>query len=327
MSYGLMAGAVGLATYAAITLLVSAPTVLLGRAARHDPDRLPAAARARGLFLLRLLPAGVAALMVFGLVLPAFHRFEPRGHDETLPRSLLVLAAVGAVFAAAGLARACRTAAATRRLPRAWAAGARPLAIPGAPVPAFRLASEFPLVAIIGMVRPRLFVSDRVLDVCTPHEIEAIVAHEAGHLAARDNLRRMMMRCCPDLLTVCGAGAAIDHDWRAAAEEAADDCASRAEARRAVDLAGALVKVSRLMPPGVPAALPASALYHGEGVERRVRRLLGGGTVRPSATPVWLFAARALGSVVLALGLAGAFDTRVLLRVQHIVELVVSSLP
>jgi len=322
-----MASAVGLAVYAAIALLVSGLTVVLWRAARRDPDRLPAGARARGLFLLRLLPAGLSGLVVLGLVLPAFHRFEPRGSNETLPVSLVVLAAVGALFTAVGFARAWRTAAATRRLHREWSARARPLAIAGAPVPTFRLASEFPLVAIVGLFRPCLFVSDRVLAACTPGEIEAIVAHESGHLAARDNLRRMVMRCCPDPLALSGTGAGIDRDWCEAAEEAADDCASRAEAARAVDLAGALVKVSRMLPSGAVATGPASAFYRGDGVERRVRRLLGGGDARMGATPAWLVVVRALSGTILALGLAGVLDARILLRVQHIVEFIVSSLP
>ena len=260
-----------------------------------------------------------------GVVLPAFHAFEPRGHDETVGASLAALSAVGALLFAGAAVRGWLSARATRQLVRAWSARACPIALADAPFPAARVDSAFPLVAIVGLLRPRLLVARRVLEACTPQELGAILAHEAGHLAAFDNLKRLLMRCVPDVLAFTPVGPGIERDWADAAEEAADDHAARTAGGRAVDLAGALVKVARMVPGRGHPALPASTLCHNETVERRVRRLLDrapGGSAAP-----WLFAARGLVSLLVAVAVAGALDTRLLQHVQHVVELVVANLP
>jgi hypothetical protein len=325
VSYDAMLIVVVLAAFAVANVAMSGVAALLWRAARRDPDRLSPAARARGLFLVRLLPAGASLVLVAGVVLPAFHAFEPRGHDEAIGASLLALSVFGVLLVAGAAVRGWLSARATRRLVRAWMAQACPITLAGATVPAVRVESAFPLVAVVGLVRPRLLVAQRVLDACTPQELGAIVAHEAGHVATFDNLKRLLMRAAPDLLAFTPAGPAIEHDWADAAEEAADDHAARTAGGRALDLAGALVKVARMLPGGTHAALPASTLCHNETVERRVRRLLNwapGGSGAP-----WLFAARGLVPMLVAVAAAGAVDVRLLVHVQRVVEIVVSSLP
>ena len=89
---------------------------------------------------------------------------------------------------------------ATRRLARTWFAGARPVALDGISIPAFATASEFPIVAVVGVRRPKLIIARVVLDACSTEELRAILAHEQGHLDRRDNLRRLLMSVAPDVL-------------------------------------------------------------------------------------------------------------------------------
>jgi len=125
------------------------------------------------------------------------------------------------------------------------------------------------------MIRPRLVVARRVLAECPPEELAAILAHERRHFMQRDNLRRALLACLPDLLALAPMGDRLVTNWHDAIEEAADDAAAENGPAGRVDLASALVRVARLAPTGQrPVVLPVSALYRGENIERRVRRLL-----------------------------------------------------
>jgi len=324
MTFWGLAAVVGFAAFAATSASVSAALVLAWRAAAAPVDRLHPAARARLLLAARLLPSLASLVVVAAFVLPAFHRFEPRGQDETVGVTLGALAVIGAALVALALARAWRAARDTRRFLRVSARGARPLARDGG-LRASAVSGRFPLVAVVGLLRPRLLVADRVLSACTPRELDAILAHEASHLRSRDNLKRLAMRCAPDLLAFTATGAALERAWMEAAEEAADDCAARARDGGATDLALALVKVARMTPAGPTVALPATALYRGDSIERRVRRLLE--APPPQAVPRWWRAARGLSVAAGVLVAAGALDARLLAGVQAAVELAVSRLP
>jgi hypothetical protein len=91
--------------------------------------------------------------------------------------------------------------------------------------------------------------------------------------------------CAPDFFGSSRAARRLDRDWHAAAESLADARAVRGDSVRAVHLASALVKVSRLAAQG-PAAVPVpawSTLNDPPLLERRVRRLVTGAV--PLATP------------------------------------------
>ena len=75
---------------------------------------------------------------------------------------------------------------------RRWEAAGRPLA--GLPFPATRFAHEFPVAAVFGLRQGRLFLADRLLRALSPEELDGVVAHEAAHHAARDNLKRVLLR-------------------------------------------------------------------------------------------------------------------------------------
>jgi hypothetical protein len=256
--------AVALAAFAAIALPAS---LLAWLAARRLA--LAREAGAANLFALRTLPAALGLAGTLGLAVPAFVRFEPRQVAEGPGLTFVLLALAGAALLGRGLLRAVAGAWATGRLRRAWMAAARPVALPGAPVPAYRLRHGFPVVSVLGVLRPRLFVAEQVLDSLSAAELSAVLAHEAAHVAARDNLRRLLLQLCP--APPWGSGL-LERGWERAAEEAAD-----ASTPERLDLATALVKTARLAPPGARLDVPAAALHRGGALARRVIRLTAEG--------------------------------------------------
>ena len=255
-------------------------------------ERLGPMARAAALWRLRLAPAAMALLLAFGFVLPTFLAFEPRDTREPVSMTLAVLGAAGAVLLAIAAVRGARAWAATRALERRWAAASTPWEING-PIPVRVIPDAFPTVAVVGLVAPRLYIADRVLAVCSPPELRAMIAHESAHVAARDNLKRFAMRACPDLLWV---RAAVERAWAYAAEESADAVATAASPEGRFDLAQALLRVARLVP-AASRTLPVSAFYLGGSIDSRVRRLIDGASEPPQGTPLgWLLAAVAVAA-------------------------------
>jgi hypothetical protein len=280
--------------------------------------RAGAASRAWVLAAYRLLPAG-AALAATGLVLaPGYYRHEQRSEPEGVGLALALAAAAGLLILAGGLARAARAALHASALARDWRAAGTPIDIPGAGMPACAIESPYPLVAVIGVRRPRLFVSTSVLRACSPAQLTAIVEHERRHVAACDNAVRLLMDAAPDALGVTPASARIAAAWHQAAEHRADDAAAGR-----LDLAGALVRVARLASGARPAVLPASALYRGEGIEDRVRRLVAG-TDGNAAAP---FGALGAAAAAFALTLAAAATSPRVLELAHALLEAAVSLP
>jgi Zn-dependent protease with chaperone function len=277
--YYLLGITVVLAAFLAANAFGSLLAALLWRASRGLIARgLTPTARADLLFALRAAPAALALVAVATLLAPAYFIHEPARTQEEVGFKLAALA----IAAAAGLAlaawRAAASFAATRRVRRALMRRAEPLAPGGVcGVPVFRVEHQLPLVAVVGVFRPRMFVASQLFDALGADEIAAAVAHELGHVAARDNLKRTLMRACRDALLVAPWSLRLERAWAAEAESAADEFAARAGGRsQAISLASALVKIARLMPDTGLAAMPGVALLvDGEAnVAERVDRLL-----------------------------------------------------
>jgi Zn-dependent protease with chaperone function len=264
--YWTLAVVLALSLLAILTLAGSLVTQLTAtlpsRRARHS-----AAARAHRLFRLRTLPGLCGVAAGFGIALPIFLWFEDPGTNETVNRTLGLLASVGAWLLARGVWRAAAAWRSTARVLADWQRRSRPLDGFNAPLPVFAIDDAFPIVAVIGIRRPRLFVAERVLRECAPDEIAAMVSHECAHVTGRDNFKRLLMRACPGVFGT----ARLEREWNAAAEEAADAHAARGAAAR-LTLADALIHVARLALPQAPPL--ASAFYLEGSIDSRVRRLV-----------------------------------------------------
>jgi hypothetical protein len=238
--------------------------------------------------LLRAFPGTASALFVITLYLPVVCRHEPGSVEERASVAMFVLAIVAASILTGAAMRGLRSIRATQRVVRSWTRGARTIEFAELPIPAFVIEAQFPVVAIVGIFRQRLFIARQVLEHCSPEELRAVVAHERAHLRHRDNLLRLLLQCFPDLLGMTPTAARLEQAWTRASEERADDEVMRAGWD--LELASALCKVARLARGGLQ--LPVMALYHGADVAHRVNRLLQSKTrpisVRSCASLDWL---------------------------------------
>jgi Zn-dependent protease with chaperone function len=271
MSFWMGAAAIALSCFAIVATTTSALVGLSARVLATCAGRYAPASRAALLFWLRVLPATCATVCTLGIALPTYLWFEPRDNsDEAFARTLLVVAVAGGLLLARGAWRAAAAWRATGAVRRNWQARGRRLSGFDAPMPVFAIEESFPTVAVVGFSHPALFIAERVLAECSADEVRAMVLHECAHVTHRDNLKRLLIRACPDAL---GRGIALDRAWTKAAEEAADARAVSGDPGFALELAQALIHVARLAP-GVRTLEAASAFYVGDSIESRVRRLV-----------------------------------------------------
>jgi Zn-dependent protease with chaperone function len=265
-----------LAIFLAVNVAAAGLVSLIWRLTHRAAERWSARLRAQILFTLRLAPSLVGLIAVGLFFLPAYLDYEPRGTSEAVSTKLALCASLSILGLAVASWRAARALWITRRLRREWLHGAQEISLPGVRVRAFQIPHAFPIVAVVGILRPRLFVAEQVLLTLTPEELAATVAHEYGHLRARDNLKRGLLRACRDALLI-PVGNSVERSWSAAAESAADEYAAGISADVALNLASALVKIARMVPVGARAQMPLAAFLVGEesrGIKARVRHLL-----------------------------------------------------
>jgi Zn-dependent protease with chaperone function len=263
-----------LVTFLLWNTFASLLVALLARAlARHADERRPRA-RARLLLLLRLLPLAVSGAFVLGLFAPAYLLLEPEASGEQAGLRLATLALGSVLLLALALWRSVASWRSTTRLTGSWLRGAEPLPVNGLAADAYSITDAFPIVSVVGSVHPRVFVARQVLSALSPEELAVALEHEAAHVAAKDNLKRLVFACAPDVLGLLPASRFMRREWERAAEVRADAVAVRGDRRRALDLSSALVKVARLAPAASRVAWPARALHDGQDIGDRVRLLL-----------------------------------------------------
>jgi Zn-dependent protease with chaperone function len=237
-----------------------------------------ALSRARLIFVLRTFPAVVAVLCALLLIVPSYLAYEPRHTAENVSFKLAVLAFISAVGIGLAAVRSIAAWRSTADLTADWMAQGRQITLPGVNIETYRIDHAFPVIAIVGVLKPRLFIASHVLAVLTTDEIKASLAHENGHLTARDNLKRGVLRACRDSLLLIPSGRLLDREWSEAAEEAADERAAKAGHGVALDLASALVKIARIIPQGARPTMPAGVFLLGDdevkGIRSRVGRLV-----------------------------------------------------
>ena len=275
--YELIGICLALTALLALNAAASALAEVVWRALRSRSSRWAAEARARFLFALRVLPSALAAAFVFALVVPAYVLTEPPHTDETVGAKLLILALASAAGLLAAAWRIARTWWATRVLAREWLRRAEPVAVEGVTIPAYRILHRFPVIAVVGVLRPRLFIASKVFDALGADELAAALAHERRHVEARDNFKRAALQASQDALLLAPIGRTLTRAWARDCELAADESAASDSPAAALSLASAIIKISRLIPAGARPTLPAGAHLLGEeedALSRRVRNLL-----------------------------------------------------
>lgn len=277
---GLLLGVLlALAAHAVVSSSAAAAIVLVAPALERRLALRPPVARARGLFALALAPSLAGLAAVVALVAPAWLAYEPADGGETAGLLLWVLGLAGAALLLPRPLAAARLARATARAVSAWTRGGSPVA--GLPLPATRIEHPRPVAALAGTLRPRLLLAGRLVDALSADELRAVAAHERGHAAAGDNLRRFALAASPDALAWLPAGRRLRAAFEEAAELAADERARRDV--RPETLARALVVAASLVPDGGRLALPLAAL-DAAPLAARIRALLADGPL-PGRAP------------------------------------------
>lgn len=250
--------------YGALSIAVSCVwSTFWLRSRRHSPDWT-----ANLLFSLRLFPLAAAALITAAFTVPSFLMLEPRGINESMSPFSLALGACGALLFIFGAGNAAIAVRRTSRAITGWMHRAQPVEAK-ASVPVLKIFSAVPAMTATGIIRPRILFSATAEFRLTAGELKSALNHELAHVCRRDNLKKLLVRFVP-----FPGMKALEAAWLEAIEMAADDAAVSTTSE-ALDLAAAVIKLSRLAPPESPLNL-TTALVPGAAaqVQARVQRLI-----------------------------------------------------
>jgi Zn-dependent protease with chaperone function len=271
---------------------------------------------ARFLFFLRVLPAVFAAVLVLGLGVPSYVWLEPRTTVESVSFACCAAAILGAAIWCISIARVVHATLRSSRYARQSKQVGRELRREVAAVPATVLKVDTPLIALTGVFRPRVLVSSSVLGALTPDQFDAALKHENAHRISRDNLKRFVFLLAPGIFLLMADLGALERAWSRFSEWAADDEATRGDARLSLLLAGALVRVARMGAVPQPSVAMTHLIADDRDLCTRVDRLLREGAA--AETPHWRKSAiLSCEALILAVVLAGATHWPAILRTTH----------
>ncbi len=301
-----------LAAFFLVQLVLACAARGLLPAVLRAAEKVPPAAAANLLFLLGVAPAGLSALAVLGLCVPAYLWLEPAVEHEAVGWVCGVAALLGCALLAESGVRAARACLATARRMRELRQAGREMVL--RQERAWIVDCERPLLGVIGILAPRLVVSRAVLEALPAEQFDLAVRHEAAHQRAGDNLKRLLLLAAPGRLPLAGAWRELSQRWSGYAERAADARAVEGPPERSVALAEGLVRLARLgSAPATGAALYTPLTQDPNQLSARVEWLL-----RPpgaqAETPAWW---RAGGVALGALGLLLAAGLPQALRAVH----------
>ena len=263
--------------YCVLSLAVSLSWQKLRRWSRNSPARRSALL----LFGLRMLPLATASAITAAFTIPSFLLLEPRAVNEPLGAPPLLLGLFALAAGISGIANVVIAWRQTSRTISAWTSGAESVPLPHS-LPVLRISHPIPPMTAVGIVHPRILLSSSAELLLTPAELNTALNHETAHFRSRDNLKKLVMHLVP-----FPGMRALEAAWLDATEMAADDAAVSTSSE-ALDLASALIKLSRLAP-GSPAPELSLALVHTNAsiLNARVERLIGWNSARQQATPGW----------------------------------------
>ena len=274
--YKLLGLCLTFSTLLALATMLSLCSTLFWRVFGRLFNGLSASARANLLFWLRFVPITASAALVLFFLVPSYVLNEPKDSGEVVTAKF----AIASLISIAGLIMAAwrgfESWKLTVGLQKGWMRDATRVTVESVSIPTYCIEHAFPVVAVVGSIKPKLFIARKVIESLSREELAAALAHEGGHMMARDNLKRRLLRACRDVLTVIPCGRLLDREWSEAAEAAADEHAAQEGKTIALDLAASLVKIARMVPPGVTPISAVGSLLIGDNMSAiawRVRRL------------------------------------------------------
>jgi Zn-dependent protease with chaperone function len=243
-------------------------------------ERMKASSAARLLFVLRVFPMALTVFAVLAFCIPSYLWLEPDAAGEKVGFVCFLTAALGATVWLLSISRVISAVTGTARYLHRCERQGRKINVPGEPSPALLLQDDAPVLAVAGVVHPRLVISRRVMRGLSAEQREAALRHESAHRTSRDNVKRFLILLSPDVLPFMGTFAALERSWAKFTEWAADDQATAGNSRRALSLAAALVRVAKMGSKPQLSYLFSSLVADDEQLSERVERLL-----RPQPVP------------------------------------------
>ncbi len=250
-----------------------------GTAVRIAEHMKPSSA-ARLLFAIRVSPLLLTLIAVLALCIPSYLWLEPDAVGEQVGLLCILTAALGVVLWVPALVRVIGAVRGTARFLESCERHGRKIHISGEAAPALLLADQTPVLAVAGVLRPQLVISQPLMCGLSAEEREAALRHESAHCVAGDNLKRFLILLAPDVLPFVRSFGKLERAWSKFTEWAADDQASAGDPQRALSLAGALVRVAKMGSKPRLGYLSCSLLGSDQELSQRVDRLL-----RPQPKP------------------------------------------
>jgi len=257
--------------FGSLALYVVLASALVGAvvtAGRRRLARLEPSAQSRIALAAAVAPAFLGAVFeggaIYDIVLSGPADFCLRPHDSAAPSLILLLSV--AILAGRVLTCGIQTIVDVVRAVRLGRA------LPGAAPKAFMdclvLPVEEPQSYVLGLLKPRVYISRGLLKQTNEDDLAPVLAHERAHAARRDPLRRLIASAGL-VLHLPGIAHLLDRLLTRTQEMAADADAARTVGDP-VRVAESLVRFARLQGPG-----RATAVEFGSGdLEARVRKLL-----------------------------------------------------
>jgi hypothetical protein len=266
------------ALFFVVHLLAGSAVSLLAPLIVRWAARLRAAQAAALLCAVRLAPATLGACLVTLICVPSYLRFEPPGPSEEVGTFCLAGSMLCLVVCAISIGRTAR-----------------------AVVMTARYAEHSAGVALLGIFRPRFFVSADLAETLPADELAAALRHEQAHWSAGDNIKRLLFLLSPDLLPGWSGFGRLESNWGRLAEWAADDQAVNGEPQWSLSLAAALVRVARAEVAARTPTLASTLIGERCDLAERVNRILNPQPPRLPSIPIgWMFTSGA--ALVLTVG-------------------------
>jgi beta-lactamase regulating signal transducer with metallopeptidase domain len=252
------------------------------------------------LFALRIAPFVVSAGVTLVFAVPSFLLLEPRAIDEQMSGLSIGLGVSGIAVVLVGIWRATAALVKSWRAIARWSNQAR--VIESDPIrslsamPVLRISASAPPLTVAGILRPSVWLSRAAAFALTKQELETALRHEMVHVRRWDNLRKLALQ-----FVAFPGMTELEIAWHEATEMMADDAAV-SSACEALDLAQAMIKLSRISLR--PSSALMTALVHNqtERLVARVLRLITWDEHRKNAVQAhWLGYAACAGTVVVAM--------------------------
>lgn len=311
---------------AALTLT----TALLWRVIDAPSLRWSAKKRARLAFTFSIFPTALSAIFIFFLFIPAFAAHEKHNPNEFVSVKLALLSLLAFVCIAWAICNSLFSLLRTRMQISKWAREENRLDLKSTLLPAYRIKHDYPIIAVAGFFKPKIFIDEKVFEILSDDELAAVIAHEQAHVESNDNWKRLALNFCTSLM-IFPLNKRIETAWENSIEAVADKRASKETLTRPLDLASALTKLARVMKENPQARLVASHISSDwqTPVAWRVHRLVklaDGFSVKEEHDVVGRS-----GLLIIALGLAAMFllfvtQTDLLAVVHRLIEIFVKVL-